>query len=531
MGTRDAFAFSPSPFFQHAEGSDEKGRMKHALEHLTVKVKMPIPLVINGEDLRPGRTVTVRTPYRHELTLGTVEQASSTEMTHALDTAARMHPAWSAMPGHQRAAVFARTADLLRDSWRATVGAATMVSLGKTVMEAEQDACSGLMDVLRWAAQQAASVDGDSPVSVGPQQHTHGYGPGHGVVLALTPASSLARAAALVVNPAAAGNTVVWKPSSKASYLGHFLMRVMREAGLPDGVINYVPGPQAELLFTAVKHPSLVGISFGGRRESLAQVQRAVASALPAGQAFPRVHAEIGGGNAMLATGDADVSILAAACVRGAFGDAGQRGTSISRLYLPQSLHDLWRPTVMRLLRELKTGSVEDFTTSQGPVLNEAQHQRLKVLLDEARGAPGHKVIFGGKADATRGYVVDPTVVLVPDASSPVFARDPLGPVLSVMVYPDASLPDVLRQLKSNSGAVLSVVARDRLAVNHVVRAVGGAFGTVITNDVPSSAAGQPWWPGAPGSSGGVTAWMNPVASAETFDPPLHFATPGMLKP
>jgi 1-pyrroline-5-carboxylate dehydrogenase len=525
--------FTLSPVLPHTDTSPEKGRMKHALEHLLVKVQTPVPLVINGAEVRPQRTAEQRAAHRHAQLLGSVEQASTVELNAALDGAARVAPAWAALSFEQRAAVAHRAADLLRENWRATVGAAAMVGLGRTVMEAEHDAGADLQDTLRHLAEQACALGhGYQPVTSTTHAHSTQFHAHAGVVLAWTGASSLTRAVAGVMAPLLAGAAVVWKPAQRAGWMGHFVWRVLREAGVPAGVLQYLPGPGATLLPAALQHDAVTGISFVGRPATFSAVTRAVGEALPAHKRWPVITADLGGGGTMVALPDTDVMTLAAASVRGAFGDAGQRPNAISRLYLAASIHDLWRPTVMRLLREQRVGNIEDFTTSMGPVMDASTAERLKVLFDETRGNPACKIIFGGRVDTTKAYVVEPTVVLTTDATSPVFARDPGGPVLAVHVFPDDALPDVLKRLRQQGGSTLSIFGRERAGISLVEQGTAGAFGTTWINGVPDSAAGRPWHRGVPGVvAPDVSAFARATSRLETYDPPYHHALPAMGAP
>jgi 1-pyrroline-5-carboxylate dehydrogenase len=461
-------------------------------------------------------------------------------VTRAIDAARAAHRSWSALPWHERAAVFLRAAELLAGPFRMTLNAATMLGQSKTAHQAEIDAACELIDFWRFNAAFAEAIYRQQPAS-GPGTWNYvDYRPLEGFVFAVTPFNFTSIAGNLPTAPALMGNTVVWKPATSALYSAHFLMDLLEAAGLPPGVINMVPGMGPDVGDIVLASPDLAGLHFTGSTATFQSLWESIGRNIRAYRAYPRIVGETGGKDFVFAHASADVPGLATALTRGAFEYQGQKCSAASRAFVPASL---W-PAVEKLLREqvaaIRWGDVRDFGVFMGAVIDRRAWEKVKGYVDLARRSPDAEIITGGGCDDRTGYFVEPTVVLARRPDLPLMREEIFGPVLTVYVYPDADLTETLRLCDEGSpyGLTGSLFARDRAAIVEIAAALRHAAGNFYINDKPTGAVvGQQPFGGArasgtndkAGSAMNLFRWISPRAIKETFAPPTDFRYPYMM--
>ncbi len=501
--------------------------------------EIEMPLVIGGRDVTTERTFAARMPHRTEHRLGAVHWGDGPAIDSAIRAAAGAWPDWSRLPWQERASVFLRAADLLASSWRDTINAATMLGQSKTAYQAEIDAVCELCDFFRFNVEYAARIYAEQPDSAPGVWNRLEYRPLEGFVLAVTPFNFTSIAGNLPTSAALMGNTVVWKPSESAAYSAHYLMRLLEAAGLPDGVINLVHGPGAELVPAAVAHPDLAGIHFTGSTAVFRGIWSQVGENIAAYRNYPRLVGETGGKDFIVAHPSADVEALVTAVVRGSFEFQGQKCSAASRVFMPASRWPAARDQLADLVSAIPMGDVADFHNFMGAVINQRAFERHREAIAEARSLPGHSILAGGGTDSAEGWFVQPTVVVTEDASSRLLREELFGPIVTVHVYPDAEYEATLDLIDRATPYALTgaVFARDRTAIATAHERLGYAAGNFYVNDKPTGAVvGQQPFGGARasgtndkgGSMWNLTRWVSPRAIKETLAPPGDYRYPYM---
>jgi 1-pyrroline-5-carboxylate dehydrogenase len=518
------------PNLSHAPGTPERAALKARLKELAAG-PVEIPLVIGGQEVRTGRLAEIRAPHRHAQVLARFHQAGPAEVAAAAAAAVKARRDWSALGPHDRAAVLLKAADLAAGPWRATLNAATMLGQGKTVQQAEIDSACEVIDFWRWNPHFMAQLLADQPVSSPGIWNRTEYRPLEGFVFALTPFNFTAIAANLPTAPALMGNGVVWKPASTAVLSGWHLLKILEAAGLPPGVINFVPGPGATVGDAALAHASFGGLHFTGSTAVFNGMWRTIAGNLEKYRGYPRIVGETGGKDFVFLHPSADAEAAAVALCRGAFEYQGQKCSAASRAYVPRSL---WPAVKERLLAEvaaLAVGPVEDFANFFSAVIDKAAFTRIKGYLDLARATPGHTVHCGGTTDDTTGWFVAPTVIETTDPRSRLMQEEIFGPVLTLWVYEDAKLDEAVALCDATSPYALTgaVFARDRAALARLTGQLADAAGNFYLNDKPTGAVvGQQPFGGArasgtndkAGSLANLMRWTSIRSLKENFDPP-----------
>ena len=526
------------PIRSYAPGSPERAALQARLGELAAD-QLDMPLVIGGRDVRNGRTVPAVMPHRTAHTLGTVHWAGQPELERAIEACAAAWPDWSRLPWTERAAVFLRAADLLAGPWRDTVNAATMLGQSKTAHQAEIDAACELCDFLRFNAAFAARVYEEQPESSAGVWNRLEYRPLEGFVLAVTPFNFTSIAANLPASAALMGCTVVWKPSESAAYSAHFVMRLLQAAGLPDGVINLVHGPGPELVPAALAHRDLAGVHFTGSTAVFRGIWSQVGENVGSYRSFPRLVGETGGKDFVVAHRSADPEALVTALVRGSFEFQGQKCSASSRVFVPESLWPGLRDQLADQVAGIPMGDVADFRNFMGAVINQRSFDRQAEAIAEARARSGHTVLVGGGTDAGEGWFVQPTVVVTEDRGSRLLRDELFGPVVTVMVYPDAEYESTLDFVDRSVPYALtgSIFATDRLAIQTAHERLRYAAGNFYVNDKPTGAVvGQQPFGGSrasgtndkAGSPWNLARWVSPRAVKETFVPPRDYRYPYM---
>jgi 1-pyrroline-5-carboxylate dehydrogenase len=528
------------PVLSYAPGAPERVELKRTLKDLSAR-QTEIPLLIGGKEVRTGKTVDVVMPHCHHHVLAKAHQAGPEEVTTAVAAARDAWHDWSAWGFERRAAVFLKAADLLASRYRPIVNAATMLGQSKTAHQAEIDAACELIDFLRFNVQFAERIYADQPISVAGVWNSLDYRPLEGFVYAITPFNFTSIGGNLPTAPAIMGNTVVWKPAAAAVLSNYFIMRLLEEAGLPPGVINFVPGPSAQVSERLLGDRDFAGIHFTGSTEVFQALWKQASANLTSYAAYPRLVGETGGKDFVLAHASADVDALATGLVRGAFEYQGQKCSAASRAYVPDTIWPAVRDRLLAMLAEVKVGDPADFRNFMGAVIDRKAFDKIKSYIDGAKRAPGVKVLFGGGSNDVDGFFIEPTVLESQDPAYRTMCEEIFGPVLSVHVYPAARWADTLRLVDKTSPYALTgaIFAQDPGAVEEAKRGLRYAAGNFYVNDKPTGAVvGQQPFGGArasgtndkAGSPLNLIRWVSPRAVKETFLPPRSFTYPFMAE-
>jgi 1-pyrroline-5-carboxylate dehydrogenase len=526
------------PPLSYAPGTPERAELKARLDELGSR-ELEIPLVIGGHEVRTGRVAEARVPHRHAQRLARWHQAGPAEVQAAIEAALQARRAWSAMDPADRAAIFLRAADLVAGRFRQVLNAATMLGQSKTPHQAEIDAACETADFWRFNAAFMERLHADQPLSPPGQWNRAEYRPLEGFVLAVTPFNFTSIAANLPTAPALMGNTVVWKPASSAVYAAWHVLEVLHAAGLPPGVVNFVPGPGRAVGDPALASPELAGLHFTGSTAVFQGMWRKVAENLGRYHGYPRLVGETGGKNFVFVHPTADVDAAATALVRGAFEYQGQKCSAASRAYVPEGLWPQLRDRLLAMVAEIKVGEVEDFRTFMGALIDREAFERVRKYVQFARSSSQAKILAGGRCDDARGYFVEPTVVETVNPRSELMEEEIFGPLLTVYVYPDIRLDEAVELCATTSpyGLTGAVFARDRDVIADLTRRFADAAGNFYVNDKPTGAVvGQQPFGGArasgtndkAGSMANLLRWTSPRAIKETFDPPGRFEYPYM---
>jgi 1-pyrroline-5-carboxylate dehydrogenase len=528
------------PVRSYAPGTPERDELKRVLHDLSAK-PIEIPLVIGGQEVRTGQTVDVVMPHCHRHVLAKVHQARPQDIAAAIAAARDAWPEWAASSLEARAAVFLKAADLLAGKYRAIVNAATMLGQSKTAHQAEIDAACELIDFFRFNAHFAERIHGEQPMSAPGTWNQMDYRPLAGFVYAISPFNFTSIGGNLSSAPALMGTTVVWKPAATAVYSNYFLMRLLVEAGLPAGVINFLPGPSVQISAALLADRHLGGIHFTGSTEVFQSLWETVAKNLRHYADYPRLVGETGGKDFIVAHASADPDALAAAMVRGAFEYQGQKCSAASRAYVPDTLWPAVRERVVGMLERVRMGDPADFRNFMAAVIDRKAFDKIRGYIEDARSAPGVSIVHGGGSDDKEGYFIQPTLLQAEDPAYRTMCEEIFGPVLTLHVYPERRWAETLRQVDATSPYALTgaVFARDRRAVADALSGLRYAAGNFYINDKPTGAVvGQQPFGGArasgtndkAGSYLNLVRWASPRVVKETFAPPVDFAYPFMAE-
>jgi 1-pyrroline-5-carboxylate dehydrogenase len=496
-GRTALFPIGPTAPRTYAAGSPERRATAAALQEAR-SAEYDIPNVIGGREVRTGRRAGVVTPHEHKRQLGEVHRAGAAETTQAIEAATAASTWWGRLPWEERAAPFLRAADLLEHGpWRDRLNAATMLELSKTTYQADIDAACETIDFIRANVKNMLDMYDVQPGSLPGTWNQAEYRPLEGFVLAVTPFNFTCMNN-LAFGPAVLGNTVVWKPAESASLVAHLSLQLLREAGLPDGVVNIVYGDGAEIGSVALEHRDLAAVHFTGSTATFQHIWRTVGANVAKYRNYPRVVGETGGKDFILAHPSADVDALAVACVRGAYEYQGQKCSAASRLYAPRSLWPALKERLVALTESMVVGDPTEPETYVGAVINARQHAKHVEALARAR-AEG-LVVVGGNTDDSTGWFVDPTVLEVADPHSPFITQELFAPVLTTYVYEDADWEQTLALVDESTpyGLTGAVFAADAEAVRQANDALRYSAGNFYVNDKPTgSVVGQQPFGGA----------------------------------
>jgi 1-pyrroline-5-carboxylate dehydrogenase len=530
------------PVLSYAPGSPERAALKKSLEDMAAQV-VDAPLVIDGKEVRTGETQEAVMPHAHARVLGRFHKAKASEVRSAVGAAVAAQRDWARLPQAARAAIFLRAAELLATKYRPVLNAATMLGQSKTAHQAEIDSACELIDFLRFNVWFAERILAEQPRSSPGTWNMMDARPLEGFVFAVTPFNFTAIAGNLPTAPAILGNTVVWKPASTALLSAHWFMHILREAGLPPGVINLVYGSGREVGDVVLASPDLAGIHFTGSTPVFRGMWKTLAENIERYRTYPRLVGETGGKDFIFAHPSADLDALAVAMVRGGFEYQGQKCSAASRVYLPKSIAKGVLERAAAMLAEIKVGDVRDFGNFMGAVIDRSAFRDITGYIEHARH-DGSRIVAGGTHDDKVGWFIQPTLVEAMDPKSKLMQEEIFGPVLTAYVYDDASeqkLDDALALCDGTSPYALTgaVFARDRVFIERASLALRNAAGNFYVNDKPTGAVvGQQPFGGArasgtndkAGSLWNLIRWVSPRTIKETFAPPTTWRYPFLSK-
>jgi 1-pyrroline-5-carboxylate dehydrogenase len=529
------------PVLGYAPGSPERAALKAALG--AVGGEQPeIPIVVGGRHLRTGDTHDVTSPHCHSRVLARAHQIDTATIGKAIDAAVEAQRDWAHWRFEDRAAVFLKAADLLAGRWRQVLNGATMLGQSKTAFQAEIDSACELIDFLRFNVHYAERIYQEQPESAPGMWNRMDHRPLEGFVYAITPFNFTAIGGNLPTAPALMGNAVVWKPAASALLSNWHFFRLLEEAGLPPGVINFLPGDPVEVSRLVLADRRLAGIHFTGSTAVFQSLWKTVGENLAHYTGYPRIVGETGGKDFILAHESADVEALAVAMVRGAYEYQGQKCSAASRAYIPDTLWPEVLDRVVAMIRDIRMGDVADFRNFMGAVIDRRAFTRIREHLERAKRDPGVEVVAGGGTDDSIGWFVEPTLLRVDDPGYRLMCEEIFGPVLTAHVYPAGKWTETLALVDRTGPYALTgaVFSQDRAALAEADRALRFAAGNYYVNDKPTGAVvGQQPFGGArasgtndkAGSVLNLLRWVSPRVIKETFAPPADYRYPFMQEP
>lgn len=526
------------PILNYAPGSAEKKELKAALADARNKV-LDIPMYIGNEEVRSQKTTDIRPPHDHQHLLGKFHVSDASHVKMAIEAALAAKPKWEAMVWEQRAAIFLKAADLIAGPYRAKLNAATMLGQSKNAFQAEIDSACEIIDFLRFNVSFMSQIYNDQPQSAKGIWNRIEYRPLEGFVYALTPFNFTAIAGNLPTSAAMMGNVVVWKPSNTQVYAANVLMEVFKKAGVPAGVINliYPSGPVAgEVIFN---HPDFAGIHFTGSTEVFQNIWKTIGNNIHKFKTYPRIVGETGGKDFIVIHPSSDVDMCNTAIVRGAFEFQGQKCSAASRVYIPSNLWPALKERLVSTVKSLKVGPTEDFRNFVNAVIDEKSFDKLAKYIDDAKKDKSCEVIVGGTYNKSKGWFIDPTIIVATDPKYTTMCEELFGPVLTAYVYDETKFEETLDLVNTTSNYALtgSIISNDRYSIEQATWKLRNAAGNFYINDKPTGAVvGQQPFGGARGSGTNDKAgaminllrWVSLRTIKETFVPPVTFEYPFM---
>lgn len=520
----------------YAVGSAERASIQKKLAELKSEVR-DIPMVINGKDIFTDEKIAIHPPHELAHTLGTFSRAKKEHVTLAIDAALAAKSKWENLSWEQRASIFLKAAELIAGPYRDELNAATMLGQSKNVFQAEIDAACEMIDFLRFNVHYMNQIYAMQPGSAAGIWNRLEWRPLEGFIFALTPFNFTAIAGNLPSSAAMMGNVVVWKPSDDQIYSAHVLMKIFKAAGLPDGVINlfFPDGPQAgDIVF---KHPDFAGIHFTGSTAVFRTIWKEIGENIATYKSYPRIVGETGGKDFILAHPSAEVDTLATAISRGAFEYQGQKCSAASRAYIPSNLWESVKAKVLQDLSTFKMGTTEDFGNFINAVINEKSFNKISKYIEDAKNSKDAEIIAGGKCDRSKGWFVEPTVILAKTPQFTTMCEEIFGPVLTVYVYDENKFEETVELVNTTSMYALtgSIISQDRYAIDFATKHLTNAAGNFYINDKPTGAVvGQQPFGGSRASGTNDKAgsminqlrWVSPRTIKETFVPPHDYRYP-----
>ena len=526
------------PVLSYAPGSPERAELKAKLAELSGQV-VDIPLIIGGKEVRTGRTQDITVPHDHGHVIGRFHMAGPDEVRQAIDAAAEAWKTWSRMAWVDRASIFMKVADLTAGKYRATINAATMLSQSKTAFQAEIDAACEYIDFMRFNCSFAEDIYLQQPLSDEGIWNRSEYRPLEGFIYAVSPFNFTSIGGNLAGAPAMMGNVSIWKPSVSAVYSNYILMQMFAEAGLPAGVINFVPGDPAEVTDVVMSDPNFAGLHYTGSTTVFQMLWKRVGENIASYKSYPRLVGETGGKDFIVAHKSANVDALRTAIVRGAFEYQGQKCSAASRAYIPQSIWDQMKDDLLADVQSIKMGDPADFRNFVGAVIHKGAFDKIKGFIDRAREADDAEIFAGGGCDDSKGWFVEPTIILAKSAMYESMCEEIFGPVITIHVYADDEWESILELVDTTSpyGLTGAVWAHDRAVIRHAMDYLRHSAGNFYINDKPTGAVvGQQPFGGSrasgtndkAGSPLNLLRWVSPRSIKETMVPPTDYRYPFM---
>ncbi|NMH88507.1 L-glutamate gamma-semialdehyde dehydrogenase [Flavivirga algicola] len=524
------------PVKSYAPGSPEREAVLKAYKEM-FHSKIDVPLYINGKDIETGNTRTMSPPHDHKHIVGTYHLAEKSHIDEAISTALEARKNWSQIPWEQRAGIFLKAAELIAGPYRAKINAATMIAQSKTIHQAEIDAACEFIDFLRFNVQFMTDIYMEQPESTSDAWNRIEYRPLEGFTYAVTPFNFTAIAGNLPACMALMGNVVVWKPSDSQVYSAKVIMDVFEEAGVPPGVINVVFGDPVMITNTVLASPDFSGLHFTGSTFIFKELWKQIGNNIHNYKTYPRIVGETGGKDFIVAHKSANPKQVATAITRGAFEFQGQKCSAASRAYIPKSLWSEVKSLVLEDIKSFKMGSPEDMSNFITAVIHEGSFDKLAKYIDQAKTDSNVEIIAGGNYDKSKGYFIEPTVLVTTDPKYTTMCTELFGPVITIYVYEDDAYAETLKLVDETSEYALTgaIISKDRYAVTQATEALQNAAGNFYINDKPTGAVvGQQPFGGArasgtndkAGSAQNLLRWVSPRMIKETFVTPTDYRYP-----
>lgn len=524
------------PVKSYAPGTPEREEVLKTYKKM-YNSTVEVPLYINGKEVRTGNTATMSPPHDHKHILGTYHLAEKKHVQEAIDTALEARKNWAKMPWQNRAGIFLRAAELIAGPYRAKINAATMLGQSKNIFQAEIDAACELIDFLRFNVQYMTEIYAEQPESTSGAWNRLEYRPLEGFIYAITPFNFTAIAGNLPASAALMGNVAIWKPSDSQVYSAKVIMDVFKEAGVPDGVINVVMGNPVMISETLINHPDFSGLHFTGSTDVFKILWKQIGNNIDKYKTYPRIVGETGGKDFIVAHKSSDPIQVATAISRGAFEFQGQKCSAASRCYISKSIWPAVKEQLAKDLKSFKMGSPEDMGNFITAVIHEGSFDKLASYIDRAKKDANAEVILGGNYDKSKGYFIEPTVILTEDPKYTTMCTELFGPVVTIYVFDDSKWEETLKLVDGTSEYALTgaVFSEDRYALQLAMEILENAAGNFYINDKPTGAVvGQQPFGGArasgtndkAGSKLNLLRWVSPRMVKETFVSPVDYRYP-----
>jgi len=526
------------PALAYMKGSRERELLEKELTDQNNRV-IDIPLIINGKEVRTGITGKITNPSDHNHVLATYHMATEKEAVMAIDAALSVKCEWMNLAWMERAAIMAKAAELISKKYRFRLNAATMLGQGKNAFQAEIESACEVIDYLRFNNYFASLIYREQPKSGADIINRLEYRPLEGFVYTITPFNFTAIASNLNASVVLMGNTTVWKPASRAVLSNYYLMKIFEEAGMPPGVINFLPGSGSLISGVVLKHKELAGVHFTGSYATFNTIWKQVSENLSIYRSYPKIVGETGGKDFIFAHNSADPAALATAIIRGAFEYQGQKCSAASRAYIPGSIWDETKKHIIRMISGIKTGNVTDLNNFMNAVIDEPAYDRIMFYIDKAKESPDIEIMTGGKGDKSSGYFIEPTILITKAPHHITMEEEIFGPVITIFIYDDDKYDETLKLCDETSpyGLTGSIFSLDKYAMIKACRALRYAAGNFYINDKPTGAmVGQQPFGGArasgtndkAGSHLNLLRWVSPRTIKETLIPATDFRYPYM---
>jgi len=528
------------PVLSYAPGSPERTALKKTIAELKKKA-IDIPMVIGGKSVKTGKRISIHPPHEKAHILGYFHEGEEKHVKQAIDAALKARSSWSNTPWEERAAIFLKAADLIATKYRFHMNGTTMLGQSKNAYQAEIDAACELIDFLRFNVHFLSNIYAQQPVSAPGMHNRMEYRALEGFVLAVSPFNFTAIGGNLPTSAALCGNVVVWKPAYTQIYSAQMFMKILQEAGLPEGVINmiYVDGPV--LGKVCFSHPEFAGVHFTGSTKVFNEMWATIGKNMGLYKSYPRIVGETGGKDFVVAHSSAHPDVVATALARGAFEFQGQKCSAASRAYIPSNIAEAVKAKLVKQVQSMKMGSTEDFSNFINAVIDEKAFKKIKSYIEQAKKDRKAKILVGGHCDSSIGYFIEPTVIETSDPKYTTMCEEIFGPVLTIYVYPADQFEETLELVNKTSPYALtgSIISTDRQAIQLATEKLRDAAGNFYVNDKPTGAVvGQQPFGGArasgtndkAGSALNLYRWLSPRTIKETYNPPLDYGYPFLLE-